>query len=105
MTSGTFAFNYGATGGVTPNVVVAYSDYGSPSEGPLIWYPSGYSGLTNIVYPNSTTGMRFTFTADSGYTVSLSSFHLGAFTDQTLPAGGDGERPGGHHDIFKLECL
>lgn len=73
-------FSYGAEGGFTPNVTVAYRANNSSGTFPgLSTWTTGYGNLTNTVWTggfsseNPNNGF-VTLTADAGFQVSLQSF-------------------------------
>jgi hypothetical protein len=82
VTSATMGpFSYGTTGGFTPNVTV---DYGETFEDSQSFWNNGYGNLTNIVFEDvDNVGMfNLSFAADPGFSVSLLSFDLAAFTSE-----------------------
>lgn len=79
-------YNYGATGGFTPNVVVAYGN--STVQTDLNFWSTGYNDLVNVVESESddSNGYAIRFKADLGFNVTLGSFDLGNFSGAvTLP--------------------
>lgn len=78
-------FGYDISNGTTPDVTV---DYSRSDSGPLSWWSTGYSDLTNVIY-NENDGdslLRITFTASNNQNVVLNSFDIGNFGGAvTLP--------------------
>jgi len=77
-------FSYGAGGGFTPNVLVAYTPNAEVET--RNWDGTGFGGPgTTVLYNTSgQTGYSITFTADPGYTVTLDSFNLSRYRDTTI---------------------
>lgn len=69
-------FSYGNTGGFTPNVTVSHQGVNGNS---LNFWNTGYNDLTNVIEnePEGHNGYFLTFTADTGYKVSLASLDIG----------------------------
>jgi hypothetical protein len=79
-------FQYGATGGFTPNVVVNYDT--DIAAIPLTWRYD-FGDLTRVIYVNPATGiMTIRFTADPGYKVQLHSFDLGGWNQSDYVING-----------------
>jgi hypothetical protein len=70
-------YHYGLDGGTTPNITVSYTK--APAV-PAFW-STGYGDLTNILFDDADNvgQIEIVLTADLGYTVSLTSFDLGAY--------------------------
>jgi hypothetical protein len=75
-------FNYGLSGGPTPNIVVTY---GQPPEGArFAGSAATYGDLVNIIdcyaYPNGQQA-RIAFAADPGFKVALHSFDMAGYAN------------------------
>ena len=92
-----FAYSYGATHGLTPNVGISYGP-GSPAtptsaSNPFpVFYPHTFGNLTNVMYQLGLSfnaadlKMSITLTADPGYKVTLYGFDLAGY--QNYPTVG-----------------
>jgi MYXO-CTERM domain-containing protein len=80
-------YEYGATGGFTPNVSIAYGT--DPTGSAFHGHTSGFGDLTRVIAGNSTpfdNTSELTLTADLNFRVALMSFDAGAFGGMDRPA-------------------
>jgi hypothetical protein len=78
-------FHYGAAGGFTPNVMVSYADL---SGNNITYWKPGFNDLVGVLNneDDGEAGYSVTFTADTGFDVSLLGFDLGNYGSAvTLP--------------------
>lgn len=75
---------YGAEGGATPNVTMAFVPLSTTT--PFTVYRNGYGSLSNALgHGNFDVPSEIRFTADPGFEVLLSSFQLGGWSASAYP--------------------